>query len=163
MADTPAAEIDVDAPLVRRLLAEQHPDLADRSIVPLANGWDNVLFRLGADLVVRIPRRRAAVDLVDHEIACLPRIAPLVDLVVPTPLRVGEPSSEVPWRWTIVPWVDGTVAAAEPVSARAAWPRGDHGVAADRRRRAAARGTSRGMEATRADPGPLRSARLGAR
>lgn len=121
MADAPAAEIEVDVPLVRRLLADQHPDLADRPIVPLANGWDNVLFRLGADLVVRIPRRRAAMDLVDHEIACLPRIAPLVDLVVPAPLRVGEPTSEVPWRWTIVPWVDGTVAAAEPASARAAW------------------------------------------
>jgi aminoglycoside phosphotransferase (APT) family kinase protein len=42
----PAAEVEVTADLVRRLLAEQHPDLAGRPLVPLASGWDNVLYRL---------------------------------------------------------------------------------------------------------------------
>ena len=39
--DMPAAEVDVDEPLVRALLAEQHPDLADRTVAVVANGWDN--------------------------------------------------------------------------------------------------------------------------
>lgn len=121
MAKAPAAEIHVDVDVVRSLLEDQHPDLADRPVVPLSNGWDNVMFRLGPDLVVRIPRRRAAVDLVAHEIACLPTIAGLVTLAVPAPVRVGRPSGEVPWPWTIVPWVPGEMAALEPPSARASW------------------------------------------
>ena len=43
----PAAEVDVTVELVEALIAEQHPDLADLAVVELANGWDNVMFRLG--------------------------------------------------------------------------------------------------------------------
>lgn len=124
MANAPAAEIDIDVSLVRTLLGDQHPDLADRPFQPLANGWDNVLFRLGSDLIVRIPRRALAAELVAHEIAALPRIAALTDgagVSVPAPVRVGGPAHGVPWRWTIVPWVDGVAAAVEPASARSRW------------------------------------------
>ena len=62
----PAAEVDVDARLVRALLAEQHPDLAGLPLAPLANGWDNALLRLGDELLVRLPRREAAARLVAH-------------------------------------------------------------------------------------------------
>ncbi len=53
----PVAEITIDIALVRAMLAEQHPDLADLPITPLAHGWDNEMFRLGPDLVARLPRR----------------------------------------------------------------------------------------------------------
>jgi hypothetical protein len=43
----PAAELEITADLVRRLLAAQQPDLAGLPVEPLANGWDNTLFRLG--------------------------------------------------------------------------------------------------------------------
>ena len=45
----PAAEVVVDATLLRALLEEQHADLAGLSISPLAEGWDNVPFRVGDD------------------------------------------------------------------------------------------------------------------
>ena len=35
----------MDEPLVRRLLHEQHPDLAELSLSPLASGWDTELAR----------------------------------------------------------------------------------------------------------------------
>ena len=54
----PAAEVEITDDLVRALLAEQHPDLADLALTPLAFGWDNAIFRLGDDLVVRLPRRQ---------------------------------------------------------------------------------------------------------
>ena len=38
MGQTPTAEIDIDATLVRGLLREQHPDLADLPIRALASG-----------------------------------------------------------------------------------------------------------------------------
>ncbi len=58
--NTPAAEVEIDAGLVRILLTEQHPDLAQLELTHLTSGWDNALFRLGADLVVRLPRRHMA-------------------------------------------------------------------------------------------------------
>jgi hypothetical protein len=39
----PAVEVEVSADLVRRLLADQHPDLARLPVEFLANGWDNEL------------------------------------------------------------------------------------------------------------------------
>lgn len=107
----PAAELEIGPDLVRALLAEQHPDLADRPLSLLANGWDNVLFRLGGDLVVRLPRRGAAVDLVLHEQRWLPHLAPRLPLPVPVPVRTGRPTDRYPWPWSVVRYLSGEVAA----------------------------------------------------
>lgn len=109
--NVPAAEVDVTDGLVRRLLADQHPDLADRSLHLVANGWDNMIFRLGDDLVVRLPRRQAAAELVENEQRWLPELARRLPLPIPAPLRRGRPSDAYPWCWTIAPWIDGEVAA----------------------------------------------------
>jgi aminoglycoside phosphotransferase (APT) family kinase protein len=110
----PAAEVAVDDGLVRALLAEQHPDLAGLPLALAANGWDNVLFRLGADLAVRLPRRALAVPLVEHEQRWLPELAPHLPLPIPAPVRVGEPGHGYPWPWSICPWFDGTSALVSP-------------------------------------------------
>ena len=109
--NTPAAELDVTATLVRSLLTAQHPDLADRPLTLVANGWDNVIFRIGDDLVARLPRRQMAADLVANEQRCLPLLAPLLPIAIPVPLRTGEPNAAYPWHWSIGPWFDGDVAA----------------------------------------------------
>ena len=110
MPISPAAEVVVDEPLVRALLAEQHPDLAALPLAELGAGWDNTLWRLGDDLLVRLPRRAAAVPLVEHEQRWLPGLAPMLPLPVPAPLRLGRPSEAIgyPWPWSVVPWLDGT-------------------------------------------------------
>jgi aminoglycoside phosphotransferase (APT) family kinase protein len=106
----PAAEVDVTVDLVRTLLREQHPDLADLPMRVVANGWDNVVLRLGEGLAVRVPRRRTAAVLVEHEQRWLPRLAPALPLPVPDPVRIGRPSAEYPWHWSVVPWFAGEVA-----------------------------------------------------
>src|SRR5690606_10231991 len=68
----PSAEVDISLELVRRLLRDQHPDLADRPLSPLAEGWDNAMFRLGQHFLVRLPRRQVAADLVANEQRWLP-------------------------------------------------------------------------------------------
>jgi aminoglycoside phosphotransferase (APT) family kinase protein len=107
----PAAEIDIDDGLVRRLLADQHPDLAALPLTLVANGWDNAIFRLGGDLAVRLPRRRQGADLVVNEQRWLPELASRLPIPVPVPVRVGLPSDDYPWNWTVVAWFDGDVAA----------------------------------------------------
>ena len=70
----PAAELDITPDLVRRLLEAQQPDLAGRPIELMANGWDNVVYRLGSELLVRLPRREMAAKLVVHEQRWLPAL-----------------------------------------------------------------------------------------
>jgi aminoglycoside phosphotransferase (APT) family kinase protein len=108
------ADIFVDEPLVRRLLVAQHPDLAARELRLITNGWDNDLYRLGSDLVVRLPRRKVAVPLIASEQRWLPSIAARVSVAVPTPVRIGVASEDFPWPWTITRWFDGTIASQTP-------------------------------------------------
>ncbi len=121
----PAAEVEIDVRRVARLLASQHPDLAARPIRPFANGWDNVMFRLGDDLLVRLPRRESAARLIEHESRCLPLVAPHLPIPVPTPLRHGEPGEGYPWRWNVLPWLEGEPADRAPVDRTSAELFGD--------------------------------------
>lgn len=104
----PAAEVELSTELVRRLLIDQHPDLADRALTELANGWDNTMYRLGSDLTVRVPRRAQAAELVVNEQRWLPRIGPDLPLPTPIPVRVGAPTDYYPWAWSVLPWFEGT-------------------------------------------------------
>lgn len=121
MSPSPAAEIDITLELVRRLLDDQHPDLADRPLSPVGEGWDNVMFRLGQHLLVRLPRRAAAADLVAHEHRWLPEIGRLVDLPVPVPVRHGRATAYFPWSWSVTRWVEGRPAVHSPVGSRGRW------------------------------------------
>ncbi len=107
----PAAEVDVSVELVRRLLAGQHPDLADLDLAVLANGWDNLVCTVGADFLVRLPRRAQAAELVAHEQRWLPVLAGGLPLPIPAPVRVGQPAEGFPWKWSVVPYFPGRVAA----------------------------------------------------
>ena len=107
----PPAEVDVSVELVRQLLAEQHPDLAGLALGVLANGWDNMVCTVGADLLARLPRRALAAELVAHEQRWLPVLAPRLPLPIPAPVRVGRPAGRFPWKWSVVPFFPGQVAA----------------------------------------------------
>jgi len=83
-------EVDVDDSLVRRLLAAQLPEWAGLPIEPVHSaGTDNALYRLGDDMVVRLPRIEAATGQVDKEQQWLPRLAPHLPLAIPVPLAKG--------------------------------------------------------------------------
>ena len=113
-------EVDTDAGLVRRLLAAQFPQWASLRIEPVrSSGTDNALYRLGADMVVRLPRIGWAVGGVETEQTWLPRLAPLLPVAVPLPLAQGEPGHGFPWPWSVYRWLDGE----HPVAGRLAEPR----------------------------------------
>ena len=61
--------------LVRDLLLEQHPDMADLPLREVDGGWDNQLWLLGADLAVRLPRTEGGPALLRNEQVWLPSLA----------------------------------------------------------------------------------------
>ena len=97
----PAAEVEVTVEVVRRLLAEQLPELADLPVSFLANGWDNVLYRIGDELVARLPRRQVAVPLIEAEQRWLPDLARGLPIPVPEPVAIGRPGAGYPWPWSV--------------------------------------------------------------
>lgn len=107
---TPPAEAMVDETLVRALLAGQHPQYAHLPARYLGEGWDNFTFRLGDDLAVRLPRRKASVDLLLNEQRWLPALAPRLPIPVSSPVATGAPGPRFPWPWSVVPWIEGAPA-----------------------------------------------------
>ena len=111
----PGAEVGVTAELVRRALAEQHPDLADLPIREVQGGWGNQMWRLGDDLAVRVQRMDTSADHQLHERRWLPVLAPRLPLPIPVPVREGAPSALLPKLWTVVTWVHGVPLDLTPV------------------------------------------------
>jgi aminoglycoside phosphotransferase (APT) family kinase protein len=114
MGAKPPAEVSIDRSLVMALLQEQHTDLAHLPLTEIGEGWDNKLFRLGDDFVVRVPRRAASAALVEQEQRWLPRLSPMLPLPVPVPIRVGRPGCGFQWSWSVVPWFPGQSALLTP-------------------------------------------------
>ena len=101
-------EIDIDAALVRRLLATQFPQWVDLPLTPvLPTGTDNALFRVGDEMVARLPRREPASRTLLKERQWLRRLAPALPVPVPVPLAGGEPAAEYPFAWSVYGWIDG--------------------------------------------------------
>jgi len=101
-------EVDIDAHLVARLLAEQFPQWAGAPIeVVAASGTDNVTFRVGVDLAVRLPRTAGTQGQVEKDLTWLPRLAPHLPRAVPEPLALGEPSADYPFTWGVYRWLEG--------------------------------------------------------
>lgn len=103
-----ADELTITIPLVQRLLAAQFPHWADLPLTAVKSaGTDNAIYRLGAELVVRLPRIGWAIGQVAKEHKWLPRLAPHLPLAIPEPLAQGEPGAGYPWRWSIYRWLPG--------------------------------------------------------
>ncbi|MCS0606401.1 aminoglycoside phosphotransferase family protein [Streptomyces sp. LP11] len=146
-----ADEPDLDEPLVRRLVARRFPHWAGLPVRRLASsGTENAMFRLGPDLVVRLPRRPGAVPDVTHEQRWLPLLGPLLPVPVPEPVGVGEPDAGFPWPWSVYRWLAGRNPAAGAVEDPAGLA-GDLGAFVGALRRVPVRDAPAGYRA-----GPLR-------
>jgi aminoglycoside phosphotransferase (APT) family kinase protein len=104
-------ELDVDETLVRDLLATQMPHFADRPLTIVEPwGTDNAIWRLGDDLVVRLPRIHWAARQTDLEAEWLPRLATYLPVPIPEPIAIGQPTDNYPYRWAVHRWLPGEAA-----------------------------------------------------
>jgi aminoglycoside phosphotransferase (APT) family kinase protein len=102
-----ADELDVDETLVRALLAEQFPGWADLPLERAGDGTVNVIYRLGEELSVRIPRREGPDEEEDIEFRWLPLLASQLPVAIPQPVARGRPGAGYPWFWSVHTWLQG--------------------------------------------------------
>ncbi|GGR63179.1 aminoglycoside phosphotransferase family protein [Streptomyces roseolus] len=116
-ADAPSDGVDVDAALVRRLLAAQFPQWTHLPVERVDSaGVDNALYRLGDDKTVRLPRSPWSAEHIRKEQRWLPVFAPQLPLAIPTPLGKGTPGEGYPWHWSVYQWLDGRDAIDTPLA-----------------------------------------------
>ncbi|QHF94346.1 phosphotransferase [Streptomyces sp. NHF165] len=98
----------VDDGLVRRLVGGQFPRWGGLAVERFRSGGTvNAMFRLGDDMVVRLPLVEGGAGDVPVEQAWLPRLAPLLPVSVPEVLGAGEPAEGYPWPWSVYRWLPG--------------------------------------------------------
>jgi aminoglycoside phosphotransferase (APT) family kinase protein len=101
-------EVDTDVSLVRRLLTTQFPQWTNLPIQPVQSaGTDNAIYRLGADMTVRLPRYPSPTTSIDKEHYWLPKLAPYLPLSIPVLLALGAPGEGYPFRWSVLKWIEG--------------------------------------------------------
>lgn len=107
----------IDSTLARRLVDTQFPQWAELPLELLdPAGSDHVIYRLGEELSVRLPRHAGAIGQARKESEWLPRLAPHLPLAIPVPMGVGEPDFGYPWPWAVSRWLDGEVATVEALA-----------------------------------------------
>jgi aminoglycoside phosphotransferase (APT) family kinase protein len=112
-----ADERVTDEALVRRLLGTQFPEWAQLPIARVASaGTDHALYRLGSDLVARLPRIHWAAAQASKEQRWLPILAPLLPLELPLPAASGAPGEGYPWQWGVYRWIEGEDATLDRIS-----------------------------------------------
>jgi aminoglycoside phosphotransferase (APT) family kinase protein len=102
--------------LAARLVAAQFPQWADLPVRDVdLKGHDNVTFRLGDHLSVRMPSGDNYVPQVGKEHRWLPELARHLPLRIPEPVARGVPGCGYPWPWSVYRWLDGEPAATAQV------------------------------------------------
>ena len=110
----------LDTALVRRLVDTQFPQWAALPLRLLdPAGSDHVIYRLGDEFSVRLPRHAGAIGQAEKELHWLPRLAPHLPLAIPVPVSVGAPDFGYPWPWAVSRWLDGQVATVEALGGSA--------------------------------------------
>jgi aminoglycoside phosphotransferase (APT) family kinase protein len=101
-------EIPIDAELVRALVDRAMPHYVDLPVRRLdSSGSTNALFRLGENLLVRLPRQTGGSAAIAKEAKWLPVLGPSLPAGVPEVVAVFEPDCDYPEHWSVVRWIDG--------------------------------------------------------
>lgn len=109
--------VALDSDLVRCLLREQFPQWRDERVRPVeVQGWDNRTFRIGDDIVARLPSAAGYAQAVAQEHRWLPVLAPQLPVPIPIPVAQGRPGCGYPWPWSLYRWLPGTAARPDEVA-----------------------------------------------
>jgi aminoglycoside phosphotransferase (APT) family kinase protein len=99
---------NLDVELVSALLKAQLPVWGDLPIVAIfSTGTDNAIFRVGDNLVARLPSVEWAAAQPAREHHWLSFLASSLPLQIPIPIALGVPGAGYPYHWSVHSWSPG--------------------------------------------------------
>ena len=94
--------------LAKKLITIQFPEYANLHIEDVKQqGHDNRTYRLGDDLLIRMPTAESYSLKVAIEQELLPGLAKHLSVNIPVPVKMGKPSDDFPYPFSIYKWLDG--------------------------------------------------------
>ena len=101
----------INEALVRKLIGEQFSQWRDLPVKKVAySSWDNCIFHLGSEMLVRLPSAERYAAQVSKEQHWLPLLATVLPLPIPWPVAQGRPNDDYPFAWSIYKWLPGEAA-----------------------------------------------------
>ena len=102
------SEVDIDASLVRRLLAEQFPRWADVPIRAVRSTADGERHLPARRPPLRATAARRGVGARSGQgVALVPEARSALSLRIPKPVGMGHPAGSHPFCWAIYGWIEG--------------------------------------------------------
>jgi aminoglycoside phosphotransferase (APT) family kinase protein len=94
--------------LARKLISQQFPEYASLPIVDVEKqGHDNRTYRLGEHMLIRMPTAADYALKVPKEQELLPELAKRLSISIPAPIKMGKPSTDYPYPFSIYKWLPG--------------------------------------------------------
>lgn len=94
--------------LAGKLIAEQFPEYASLPIKDVEKqGHDNRTYRLGDHMLIRMPTAADYALKVPKEQELLPQLAKRLSVSIPAPIKMGKPSANYPYPFSIYKWLPG--------------------------------------------------------
>lgn len=100
-----------DASFIQKLIDYSCPQFTGEGIIPLPSaGTDNILYRLGSKLLIRLPAYDLITIQIQKEAHWLPQVSKKLSVKVPTCVLLVEPSELFPFYWSVWEWIDADTA-----------------------------------------------------
>jgi aminoglycoside phosphotransferase (APT) family kinase protein len=102
------ASINITPKLAQKLIAEQFPEYGHLTVESVERqGHDNRTFRLGDEMLIRMPTDESYASKVAKEQDLLPKLASLLSFDIPVPIKMGAPSIDYTYPFSIYKWLKG--------------------------------------------------------
>lgn len=94
--------------LAHKLIAEQFSEYSPLLITDVEKqGHDNCTYRLGDHMLIRMPTTTDYALQVPKEQELLPQLAKRLSVSIPAPIKMGKPSADYPYPFSIYKWLSG--------------------------------------------------------
>ena len=94
--------------LAHKLIVEQFPEFSDLPITDVEKqGHDNSTYRLGEHILIPMPTAADYALKVPQEQELLPQLAKGLRVNMPAPIKMGKPSADYPYPFSIYKWLSG--------------------------------------------------------
>ncbi|MCP5369392.1 MAG: phosphotransferase [Rickettsiaceae bacterium] len=104
-------KLNITLELAKKLINSQFPEYAGLTVTEVEQqGHDNRTYRIGDDMLIRMPTAESYALKVPKEQELLPKLAKHLSIAIPAPIKIGKLSEDYPYPFSIYKWLDGSSA-----------------------------------------------------